>query len=102
MNEGLEHITNCGFCKKRFKKNQEKIYLVTKDGEGFGCPKCIEKYSKETPTTSAVLIEGNQSWLVCNHCGMKTQDKDYWLNHECDKVNMQKEFVRSLAGDKDG
>lgn len=45
-----------------------------------------DKESKAMPT-SAVIIDNNETWLVCLVCMQKTKDNDEFMTHKCSLKN---------------
>lgn len=99
---------NCDKCKKRIKKIEEATIMFVDVGpgiqpQGLLCPKCAEKVKRtRNKSGAAVEIKENEkgeieTFMVCNHCNLKTQDKQYYLSHNCNNVLAVAEMIKNNA-----
>jgi len=95
---------NCERCKK-YKKQDELTPVHSQKGNASGktfellCENCIRKVQHEHNDSGAGLeIESKDGkttvYLTCAHCGLKTLDEKYYLEHNCQKFLNTKEFIK--------
>ena len=91
---------NCSTCFKHFKTKELTIVIDGNSGKaGNLCGKCLEKYKKlsEDEKVGVEIVDG-KTLLYCWRCGLKTENNDLFLSHECTKTKSTIEFAKSLLG----
>lgn len=103
---------NCQNCKKRIKKPEDITFViddnpneVTVKPLGFLCPKCTLKVQMNKKSGAGVEITQDENGdlkalMVCSHCGIKTEDKQYYLTHNCLSVLGMKNTIESNRSDR--
>jgi len=93
---------NCTGCKKHFKFQEITIVVDPKRDilERF-CDKCLAKFQEMTKDRKvAVEVSANGTLLYCYRCGLKTDDEELFMKHDCIKTEANIKFVKTLMQDK--